>query len=123
MFAASDLKVGDVISYKVFDPESQKEKATEWTKTKVEGIGTWKSKLYQSIIVENIKVGEKTTKITGLVDQGDFDRLGRNYGKSYLRYTKVFKNNDMIRVYANEKGTYHLPTTGAEVRRYSDDFD
>ena len=123
LFAASDLKVGDVISYKVFDPKSQKEKATEWTKTKVEGIGTWKSKLYQSIIVENIKVGEKTTKITGLVDHGDFDRLGRNYGKSYSRYTKVLKNNDIIRVHSNEKGTYHLPTTGAEVRHYSDDFD
>lgn len=123
LFAASDLKVGDLISYKVFDPKSQKEKATEWTKTKVEGIGTWKSKLYQSIIVENIKVGEKTTKITGLVDHGDFDRLGRNYGKSYSRYTKVLKNNDMIRVHSNEKGTYHLPTTGAEVRHYSDDFD
>ena len=123
LFAASDLKAGDVISYKVFDPKSQKEKATEWTKTKVEGIGTWKSKLYQSIIVENIKGGEKTTKITGLVDHGDFDRLGRNYGKSYSRYTKVLKNNDMIRVHANEKGTYHLPTTGAEVRHYSDDFD
>ena len=121
LFAVSDLKVGDVISYKVFDPESQEEKATEWTKTKVEGIGTWKSKLYQGIIVENIKVGEKTTKITGLIDNG-FSRLGRNYGKSYSRYTKVFKNNDIIRVYPNEEGTYHLPSANTEVRDYSEDF-
>ena len=128
LFLPSDLKAGDVIDPDIYDSLSKYKKngkKTSWNKTKSEGLDTWKSELYSPIIVENVKVGNKTTKITGFVDRGDYMRdnaSGSNYGKYYSRYTKVVNNSDLIRIYPNKHGMYHLPSAGAEVRNYFNGF-
>lgn len=81
---ANDIKVGDFLNGKAVNSSDEMARA-QWNKDLGEGIKI-KEAVYNDIKVTEVKVGSKTTKISG-----EYTNRGR-----IITVSKTFKNGDIL---------------------------
>ena len=94
---ANTIKAGDTITDGLIKSDGTEKNGVEWT-FHPEGYASFKSIPHNDLIVTEVKVGTKTTKITALFDNAvnKLNPKPEDYGKDMIKVTKTFKNDDII---------------------------